>query len=109
VDGHIVLSRKLANRGHYPAIDVLESISRVMRDVAKPEQLSLRQQAIDVMADYRGAEDMISIGAYADGSDPGIDTAKRLMPEIDRFLRQDISQRMSCEDSLQRLKAVFEG
>jgi flagellum-specific ATP synthase len=108
VDGHIVLSRKLANRGHYPAIDVLESISRVMRDVGKPEHLSLRQQAVDIMANYRQAEDMISIGAYADGSDPDIDTAKRLMPKINQFLRQDISQRMSSEASLKLLKGILE-
>ena len=107
VDGHIVLSRKLANRGHYPAIDVLESISRVMRDVGDAEHISLRQKAIDVMANYREAEDMISIGAYADGSDPEIDTAKRLMPNINQFLRQDISQQITCEMALKQLKEIF--
>jgi len=108
VDGHIVLSRKLANRGHYPAIDVLESVSRVMRDVIDEEHLAIRNQAVDVMGTYREAEDMITIGAYVDGSDPKIDAAKKLMPRIDQFLRQDISQQVSYEAAVQQLKAIFE-
>jgi flagellum-specific ATP synthase len=108
VDGHIVLSRKMANRGHYPAIDVLESVSRVMRDVIDPEHLALRERTIDILAAYQGAEDMITIGAYVDGSDPRIDQAKQLMPEIDKFLRQDISQRIPYDTSLDQLKKVYQ-
>lgn len=107
VDGHIVLSRAIANKGHYPAIDVLASVSRVFRDVAKPEHVKLRQQAIDIMATYRGAEDMISIGAYVDGSNPRIDKAKKLMPSIDNFLRQDMNQRIDLNTGIAQLTSLL--
>ncbi len=104
VDGHIVLSRDLANRGHYPAIDVLASVSRVMKDVAQPDHVKLREKAIDIIAAYKGAEDMISIGAYVDGSNPRIDQAKKLMPSIDGFLRQDMNQRVDFKTGIAELK-----
>ncbi len=107
VDGHIVLSRKLANRGHYPAIDVLESVSRVVQDVSSDEHLKARQKAVDVMATFRDAEDMISIGAYAEGSDPNIDYAKKIMPAFNRFLRQSISQAVSYNDAVNSLMRIF--
>ncbi|MBF0376030.1 MAG: FliI/YscN family ATPase [Desulfamplus sp.] len=107
VDGHIVLSRAIANKGHYPAIDVLASVSRVFRDVAKPEHVKLRQQAIDIMATFRNAEDMINIGAYVDGSNPRIDQAKRLMPSIDNFLRQDMNKRIDINTGLKELEHIF--
>lgn len=107
VDGHIVLSRAIANKGHYPAIDVLASVSRVFRDVAKPDHVKLRQQAIDIMATYRGAEDMINIGAYVDGSNPKIDQAKKLMPAIDNFLRQDMNQRIDLNTGIAQLANVL--
>ena len=107
VDGHIVLSRDLANKGHYPAIDVLASVSRVMKDVNSEEHLKLREKAIDIMAAYRGAEDMISIGAYVDGSNPKIDQAKKLMPSIDRFLKQNIEQRVSLESGVSELAKIL--
>lgn len=107
VDGHIVLSRKLANRGHYPAIDVLQSVSRVMRDVSGAEHLALREQAIDIMAAYTDVEDMISIGAYVDGSDPRIDRAKKIMPMINAFLRQPILEKSPYQLGLNKLKAIF--
>ncbi len=107
VDGHIVLSRKLANRGHYPAIDVLQSVSRVMRDVSTPEHLDLREKAIDLMAVYAEAEDMISIGAYVSGSDSQIDLAKKMMPQITRLLRQSILEGAPLQLGLNKLKAIF--
>jgi flagellum-specific ATP synthase len=107
VDGHIVLSRDLANRGHYPAIDVLASVSRVMRDVSKPEHMKVRAQAIDIMAAYRSAEDMITIGAYVDGSDPRVDRAKKLMPAINTFLRQEIGRRVSIETGVGELTKIM--
>lgn len=107
VDGHIVLSRAIANKGHYPAIDVLASVSRVFRDVAKPDHVKLRQQAIDIMATYRNAEDMINIGAYVDGSNPKIDQAKRLMPAIDNFLRQDMNQRIDINAGIAELANIL--
>ncbi|MFO7494428.1 MAG: FliI/YscN family ATPase [Desulfobacterales bacterium] len=107
VDGHIVLSRKLANRGHYPAIEVLESVSRVMRDVIDPQHLALRSRAVEVLATFQSAEDMIAIGAYSDGSDPQIDQAKKMMPRIKQLLTQDIDQRVAYGEGLQAMKALF--
>lgn len=106
VDGHIVLSRKLANRGYYPAIDVLESVSRVMREVIEMEHLRVREKIIDIIASFRDAEDMITIGAYVDGSDTRIDRAKRLMPKIEQYLRQDISQKVGYDMAFQQLKQI---
>jgi flagellum-specific ATP synthase len=106
VDGHIVLSRKLANRGHYPAIDVLQSVSRVMRDVVGEEHLECRAKLIDAMATYAGAEDMISIGAYVDGSDGKIDAAKGVMPQVNDFLRQKITEKAPYESGLDQMKAI---
>ncbi len=107
VDGHIVLSRDLANKGHYPAIDILASVSRVMWDVSDPEHMALRGKVVDVIAAFRGAEDMITIGAYIDGSDPRIDEAKRLMPAIDRFLRQHMNRKIELEKGVAELSAVM--
>ena len=104
VDGHIVLSRALANRGHYPAIDVLASVSRVMRDVSQKEHVVLRNKAVSVISAYRNAEDMITIGAYIDGSDPEVDEAKKLMPGITQFLRQDMNRRVDIQSSVDGLK-----
>jgi flagellum-specific ATP synthase len=107
VDGHIVLSRNLANQGHYPAIDVLASVSRVMRDVSQKEHVVLRNKAISVISSYRSAEDMITIGAYIDGSDPEVDEAKKLMPGITQFLRQDMNRRVDIQSSLDGLRQVL--
>jgi len=104
VDGHIVLSRDLSNKGHYPAIDVLASVSRVMRDVSQKDHVALRDKAVGVLSSYRSAEDMISIGAYIDGSDPQIDQAKHLMPGIVQFLRQDMNRKVDMPSSVEGLK-----
>ncbi len=104
VDGHVVLSRDLANRGHYPAIDVLSSISRVMRDVSPREHIAVRDRAVNILSSYRSAEDMITIGAYIDGSDPDVDEAKKLMPGIIRFLRQGMQRKVDMEASITGLK-----
>ncbi len=108
VDGHIVLSRDLANLGHYPAIDVMASVSRVMRDVSSPEHMRLREKAVNVMASYKKAEDMITIGAYVDGSDPLVDLAKKLMPRINQFLRQDNAIKIDLPASILGLKKALE-
>ena len=108
VDGHIVLSRRLANRGHYPAIDVLASVSRVMREVVGPEHLELSEKFRDVMATYQNAEDLIAIGAYVDGSDPKIDYAKAMIDRINAFLRQDIAEKVSVECGLDKLRRLFQ-
>lgn len=107
VDGHIVLSRDLANRGHYPAIDVLASVSRVMRDVSPPDFNPVRSKAVGIISKYRSAEDMISIGAYVDGSDPEIDEAKLLMPAINQFLRQEMTVKRDIQSSMNQLKKAL--
>ncbi|MCX5905997.1 MAG: FliI/YscN family ATPase [Deltaproteobacteria bacterium] len=106
-DGHIVLSRDLANQGHYPAIDVLGSVSRVMVDVVGREQLDLRNKLIQVMATHRRMEDLINIGAYVEGTNPEIDLAIKKMPEINGFLRQAVSEKVNFAESLVRLKSLF--
>jgi flagellum-specific ATP synthase len=106
VDGHIVLSRDLAGKGHYPAIDVLSSVSRVIRDVTPTEYLNIRSRAVNILSKYRDAEDMISIGAYRDGSDPQIDNAKNIAPKINDFLKQDIEAKMRIEQAFPVLKQI---
>lgn len=107
VDGHIVLSRKLANRGHYPAIDVLESVSRVMRDVVSPDHIKLRTKAVEALATHRDAEDMITIGAYVKGSDPRVDYAIKVMPKLNGLLRQDIDQVTPYEAGIKKLGEIL--
>jgi flagellum-specific ATP synthase len=93
VDGHIVLDRKLASRGHFPAIDVLPSTSRVMRNVVPPEYMRVARALRENLAVYREAEDLINIGAYKAGSNPKIDEAIRLQPAIIDFLRQEVDEK----------------
>jgi len=106
-DGHILLSRELANQGHYPAIDVLGSISRVMIDVVSEDQILVRNKLVSVMAVYKKVEDLINIGAYVEGSNPEIDYAIKKLPEINAFLRQGIDERVNYSESLLRLKSLF--
>ncbi len=105
-DGHIVLSRNLANQGHYPPIDVLESISRVMNDIVTPEQTAARSKLVSVLATYRRSEDLINIGAYVAGTNPQIDYAIKKMPEINAFLRQGVAEKIGLTESLARLRAI---
>ena len=107
VDGHIVLSRKLANQGHYPAVDVLASVSRVMRATVSTEHSRLAQRFREVLAAYQNVEDLISIGAYVDGSDPEVDYAKAMIGNMKKFLRQDMMEGVSYEDSVQQLTTLF--
>jgi flagellum-specific ATP synthase len=99
LDGHIVLSRELATRNHYPAIDVLESVSRLNRDLLSPEQLDLTGRAREHLALYRKNQDLISIGAYPAGSSPTVDEAIRLELPLKRFLTQDIRQGAALKES----------
>jgi flagellum-specific ATP synthase len=93
LDGHISLSRKLAERNHYPPIDVLTSISRVMPDIVAPEHFAAAAWARDVIATYRDAEDLINIGAYTKGNNPRIDYALNHIDKINAFFRQDRFER----------------
>ncbi len=92
LDGHIVLSRRLAHKNHYPAIDVLESISRVMPKIVTKEQRVTSMKARELLATYREAEDLINIGAYVKGSNPKIDNAIKKHPDLESFLIQDMDQ-----------------
>ncbi len=107
LDGHIVLSRRLASMNHYPAIDVLNSISRVMIDVVSPEHLKKVQSMLEILATYRESEDLINIGAYQAGSNPAIDKAIRSIDSVRGFLRQDINEHTSFEKTLEELGSLY--
>ncbi len=103
LDGHIWLSRDLANRGHYPAVSVLESISRVMPDVTDEEHLQAAATVRRVLAVFSDIEDLVNVGAYAAGSNVEFDVAVKMKPVIDEFLRQAIDERAAFADTHQRL------
>ena len=107
LDGHIMLNRRLAQRNHYPAIDVLQSISRVMSAVAdKPHKYSAGQLK-NVMATYQEAEDLINIGAYKPGSNKNIDYAVSKIDEVNEFLLQATDEKFAFEDIVGRLEEMF--
>ncbi len=99
LDGHIVLSRDLASQGHFPPIDVLTSVSRVMPHVVDPEHGRAARRVKALMAAYRRASDLIAIGAYKEGSDPEVDTAIRMRPAIESFLQQEIEESVSLAEA----------
>jgi len=109
VDGHIVLSRALAHEGHYPPIDVLASISRVMKDIVSPEHLKLAYETVSILATYKKAEDLINIGAYVRGSNPEIDRAIALIEPLRNFLRQNLNECYTVEESVNMLKEILAG
>jgi flagellum-specific ATP synthase len=108
LDGHIVLTRELANQNHYPAIDILRSISRVMEDITDLDHKHLAGRIKELLATYRKAEDLINIGAYAAGSNPNIDHAIEMIEPINRYLRQGIQETATFEGSLDALKSMME-
>lgn len=108
LDGHIVLSRKLANGGHFPAVDVLSSISRVMSDVVSPEHKQLAMEAREVLATYRDAADLVEVGAYVAGSNPRVDRALRSVHAINALFRQSPDERHSLASTLAGLKKALE-
>ena len=107
LDGHIMLDRKLGHKNHYPAIDVLQSISRVMSAIATKEHKQLASRLKTVMATYNEAEDLINIGAYKSGSNPDIDYAVRKIKEVNSFLCQGTDEKFDFEEELELLKNVF--
>lgn len=109
VDGHIVLDRKLASRGHFPAIDVLASTSRVMKNVVTPEFVKMARAMRSQMAIYKDAEDLINIGAYKSGSNPEIDEAVRLHPAINDFLRQEVDEATNIQTCEQIMASIVGG
>jgi len=107
LDGHIVLARRLASAGHYPAVDVLESISRVMPAVTTEEHRYAVHRLVDMMATFREAEDLINIGAYVKGSNPRIDEALRNWDRIRDFLRQKADESTAFDASIQQLISMM--
>ena len=103
LDGHIVLSRRLAESGHYPAIDIESSISRAMTEIVTPDHLSQVRRFKQIYSAYEQNRDLISVGAYNRGSDPRIDEAIAFHPRLLEFLRQDMNQAVSLPDSLRGL------
>ena len=109
LDGHVVLSRRLATAGHFPSIDVLESVSRVTGAVTTPEQRAASVALRRLLAAHRDVKELVEIGAYAAGSDPDADAAIRLMPRINEFLRQDVDSPSEPAGTWAELQALLRG
>jgi len=107
LDGHVVLSREIANRNHYPAIDILASVSRLMPDITAEEHKDMAGRIRDLLATYRSAEDLINIGAYVDGSNPKIDHAKANIDRVNDFLRQGIDEPACFGDAVTRMNEIW--
>jgi len=103
LDGHIVLSRSLAEKGHFPAIDVLQSISRLAPEIASEANLRAAGAVRDMMSAYREAQDLIQVGAYAAGSDPRVDVAISATPHVEAFLKQRVNERSGFPEAHTRL------
>ena len=109
LDGHIMLNRRLAHKNHYPAIDVLQSISRCMSQIATKEHRQAAGKLKNVLATYNEAEDLINIGAYKHGSNPDIDYAIQMNKTVNEYLCQDVEEKVDFEESVEQLKQMFEG
>ncbi len=107
LDGHIMLNRKLAHKNHYPAIDVLQSISRCMSQIAEKEHKQVAGKLKNVMATYNEAEDLINIGAYKKGSNPSIDNAIEKIDAVNRFLLQQTDEKFDFEQEVEMMKQIF--
>ncbi len=107
LDGHVVLSRELANHGHYPAIDVLASTSRLMTDLVSKEDRQLAQQAVAILSVYQKNRDMVELGAYRAGSNAELDAAIKVVPQLNQFLRQEMDQGMSRNETMTRLRSIL--
>lgn len=108
LDGHVTLSRKLASRNHYPAIDILDSISRLMIDIVSPEHREASQKLRKVLSVYREAEDLINIGAYVRGSNADIDYALQMINKVNSYLRQDIDDYATYSETVSTLVEIFQ-
>ncbi|MBO3445070.1 flagellar protein export ATPase FliI [Clostridium sp. CCUG 7971] len=108
LDGHIVLSRELAHKNHYPAIDILNSVSRLMNEICEDEHKQSASFARDIIATYKEAEDLINIGAYEKGSNKNIDMSIAYIDKINSFLKQRVEENTSFDDSKQMLSTMFD-
>ena len=107
LDGHIMLSRRLGHRNHYPAIDILQSISRCMSQIATKEHKAAAGKLKNVLATYNEAEDLINIGAYKNGTNPNIDNAIAKIDAVNDFLCQDVDEKFTFEESVQMMEELF--
>ncbi len=107
LDGHIMLNRKLVHKNHYPAIDVLQSISRCMSQIATREHKRLAGKLKNVLATYNEAEDLINIGAYKSGSNPEIDYAITMIHQVNAYLQQEVDEKVTFEESIEGLEKMF--
>lgn len=108
LDGHIVLSRELAQANHFPAVDVLQSVSRLMNRIVSPEEKEYAARVRNILTEYRQVEDLIKIGAYVPGSNKAADQGIHYFPMIKNFLIQDASETITREEALARIKEIFE-
>ena len=108
LDGHIVLSRRIAESGHYPAIDIEASISRVMHEIVPHEHTSSARRFKQILSTYQQNRDLIAIGAYNQGSDPRIDASIALWPSMQAFLQQDVQERVDFDKSVEALQALVQ-
>jgi flagellum-specific ATP synthase len=108
LDGHIALSRKLAQRGHFPAVDVMQSISRLQTEIVSKEEVAASRDLRRMLSAYADAEDLINIGAYAPGANPEIDQARAIMPGLNDFLRQDMNERADYQETVKQLLQLGE-
>ncbi len=108
LDGHWVLSRKLAGAGHFPAIDILASVSRVMSDVVPRKELEVATTARDVLAAYREAQDLVEVGAYVSGTNPRVDRALRVIQPLRAFLQQSPDVKVERDTTLTQLAKLLE-
>jgi flagellum-specific ATP synthase len=109
LDGHIVLSRNLAMAGHFPAVDILGSVSRVMNDVVTPDHRALARRVRDVLSAYKDAADLVEVGAYVSGTNPRVDAALRCINELNAFLCQEPNERFALAETLTRLRKALDG
>lgn len=107
LDGHIVLTRKLAGKNHFPSIDVQQSVSRVMKEIVSKEHYEYAGKLKENMARYQESEDLINVGAYAKGRNPDLDRAVELKPSIDRFLKQSVEDARHYEETVEELHRIF--
>jgi flagellum-specific ATP synthase len=107
LDGHIVLSRRLADGNHYPPVDVLRSISRLMKDIAPKEQVEYASRIVEILSEYERAEDLINIGAYSPGSNKKIDYAISMVDKVRVFLSQAMDEKVTIEETLNSMKILF--
>jgi len=103
LDGHFILSRDLASSGHYPAIDILNSVSRLSNKVVTEEELSANRRVREALATYQQSADLIQLGAHVQGANPNLDRSIRLRPQILEFLRQDADAHAPLEETRERL------